>query len=445
MGLGKTVEAIAVMLALKEAGLLGDGALVVAPASLLVNWERELARFAPTLAVVRYHGLGRSVNGTADVFLTTYQTSARDGEALSSRRFSLLLLDEAHTIKNAKARQTQASKSISSAYRLALSGTPVENNLEELRSIFDFVLPGYLGSAKDFAGRFRVPIEVERNAEASSRLKAITAPFLLRRLKSDRSIIADLPDKVVADEYSNLTTAQAALYEGVVRQGLEEAERAEREGMGALARGAIVLKLLTSLKQVCDHPALYDRESPRDAVLSGKCVLLLGLLEQVLERREKVLVFSQYVGALELLAETIRDNLGEEPLLFHGGMGTSARSSAVDEFQGSDSRRIFLVSLKAGGVGLNLTAASRVVHYDLWYNPAVENQATDRAFRIGQTRNVFVHRFITAGTFEERIDAMLKSKRELADLTVASGETWIGKMPVDDLRRLFTRDRKEGS
>jgi superfamily II DNA or RNA helicase len=432
MGLGKTVQAIAVALGLEEMGLLSEGALVVAPAALLVNWERELARFAPSLVVRRYHGPGRTLHRGPSVSLTTYQTAVRDAEKLRERPFSLLVVDEAHLMKNAETRQSRAVKSLTALRRLALSGTPVENRLEDLRSLMDFAIPGYLGGPAEFKRAYRVPIELERDAEKAERLKAVTAPFLLRRLKTDRAIVSELPDKIVANEYATLTAGQAALYESVVRKGLGEA--AEAEG---LERGALILRLLTSLKQVCDHPRVYDKESPAMVSQSGKCQLLVALLEEILGRREKVLVFSQYVEAIELLRTVIETELGEEPLLYHGGMRASSRSDSVDSFQGDAARRVMLVSLKTGGLGLNLTAASRVIHFDLWYNPAVENQATDRAFRIGQTRNVFVHRFITTGTFEEKIDAMISSKRELADMTVATGEKWISRMGNEELRSLF--------
>jgi superfamily II DNA or RNA helicase len=433
MGLGKTIEAIAVMLGLEEEGRLDDGVLVVAPAALLTNWERELARFAPGLSVSRYHGAGRRLDGASKVRLSTYQTVARDARKLAERPFSLLLVDEAHLLKNAAAKQTEAVKSLGAAHRLALSGTPVENRLEDLRSLFDFAVPGYLGASADFRREWRIPIEVGRDAEKAERLRRVTGPFLLRRLKTDRSIIEDLPEKVEIDEYAKLSGEQAALYESVVQKGLEDAAAADSQAN----RRALVLKLITSLKEVCDHPRVYDKESPPEAALSGKCGLLLSLLEEILEGREKVIVFSQYVETLRLLASVIGKELSEEALLYHGGMSKRERDLAVDRFQNEASARVFLVSLKAGGLGLNLTAASRVIHYDLWFNPAVESQATDRAFRIGQRRNVFVHRFITEGTFEEKIDAMLKSKRELADMSVASGESWLSRMSDAELKEIF--------
>jgi superfamily II DNA or RNA helicase len=435
MGLGKTIQSIMVLLRLKEEGLLGEGCLIVAPAALLENWERELGRFAPSLRVCRYHGSRRSLEGEGEVFLTTYQTAVRDGEKLMDRPFSILIADEAHLMKNAETRGSRTLKQLRSKYRLALSGTPVENRLEDMRSLFDFILPGYLGTQAEFKDAFRTPIEVLRQRDKAEALRRITAPFLLRRLKTDKAVIADLPDKVSINEYAVLEKGQAALYESIVAETLEKSEKLE----DPRDRRALVLNLLTSLKQVCDHPRVYDKESPPLSSLSGKTRLLLTLLQEILANREKVLVFSQYVETLACLEAVIREELAEAALVYHGGLAQKTRSAVIDAFQTESASRILLVSLKAGGLGLNLTAASRVIHYDLWYNPAVENQATDRAFRIGQTRTVFVHRFITRNSFEERIDAMLTSKQELADMTVSSGESWLARMSHEELKALFDR------
>jgi superfamily II DNA or RNA helicase len=433
MGLGKTVQAVAVLLRLKADGFLGEKALVVVPAALLENWERELARFAPALKVSRYHGPGRVLDPGADVFLTTYQTASRDREKLILRQFSILIADEAHLMKNAATAGAKTLKELRSGCRLALSGTPVENRLEDMRSLFDFVLPGYLGTPSQFKESYRVPIEVLRSAEKAESLRKITAPFLLRRLKTDKTVIADLPDKISVNEYAGLEKDQLALYETVVSGALKRSEKVEdpRE------RSALVLKLLTSLKQICDHPRVFDKESPAVSKLSGKAALLLTLLREIIDNREKVLIFSQYVETLHCLETIINNEMGEAPLVYHGGMAQKQRGGAIDSFRDDPSRRILLISLKAGGLGLNLTSASRVIHYDLWYNPAVENQATDRAFRIGQKRNVFVHRFITKNSFEEKIDHMLTAKQELADMSVSSGESWLSRMSHQELRELF--------
>ncbi|MDR1301162.1 MAG: DEAD/DEAH box helicase family protein [Treponema sp.] len=434
MGLGKTIQSITALLWLKEEGLLGNHSLIIAPAALLENWEQELSRFAPALSVSRYHGTKRNLADEHDVFLTTYQTAVRDSTKLQEHPFSLLIVDEAHLMKNADTRGAKTVKQLKSQYRLALSGTPVENRLEDMRSLFDFILPGYLGTASQFRDEYRFPIEVMRQKEKAEVLKKITAPFLLRRLKTDKNIIADLPEKITSNEYAVLEKEQAALYESIVTETMKKSEAMEEEPQ---SRAALVLGLLTALKQVCDHPRVYDKESPALSQYSGKAQLLLTLVESILANREKVLIFSQYVEALHCLEAIIRNELGEMTWMYHGGMAQKKRSQVIDRFQTDPSARILLVSLKAGGLGLNLTAASRVIHYDLWYNPAVENQATDRVFRIGQTRNVFVHRFITKGSFEEKIDAMLKSKRELADMTVSTGESWITRMSHEELKSLF--------
>ncbi len=437
MGLGKTVQAIAVTLKLKQEKRLKRGALVVVPASLMTNWRRELERFAPSLKVKDYYGPRRSMDAQADLHLSTYETVLRDEEKLSAQKFSLLVLDEAHGLKNAASKRAQALRSIKSDARLALSGTPVENRLEDLRAVMDLVLPGYLGDAASFRRTWRVPIELHRDLQAAEALKRATAPFLLRRLKTDPGIASDLPEKVIIDEYAKLSKAQAALYESVLTE-LTNPKTHDLED--PRTRGALVLKLLTALKQVCNHPRAYDGQTSLEVDKSGKARLLMDLLRGILEGGEKVLVFSQYVETLDLLRELIATELGEACLCLHGGLRSTERSRAVDRFQNDGSQRIFLISLKAGGVGLNLTAASRVIHYDLWFNPAVENQATDRAFRIGQARKVFVHRLISAGTFEEKIDALIKSKRELADLSVAQGESWLSDLQAGDIRQLFKRD-----
>ncbi|MDR0444127.1 MAG: DEAD/DEAH box helicase [Treponema sp.] len=434
MGLGKTIQSIAVLLRLKKEGLLGGGCLVVAPAALLNNWEKELSRFAPSLDVSRYHGYNRRLDRKRDVFLTTYQTAVRDAEKLKKETFSLLLVDEAHLMKNAETRVSRTVKQLRSKYRLALSGTPVENRLEDFRSLFDFILPGYLGNPADFKEQYRIPIEVMRNREKAESLRKITSPFLLRRLKTDKKIIKDLPEKIVANEYAVLEKEQAALYESVVSESIRKSEKTD-----AKERSALILSMLTSLKQICDHPRVFDKESPAVSQLSGKTQLLLTLLEEILANREKTLIFSQYVETLDCLQRIIKAELGEAALVYHGGLGQNARSETINRFQSDPAARILLVSLRAGGLGLNLTAASRVIHYDLWYNPAVENQATDRAFRIGQKRTVFVHRFITKNSFEEKIDAMIASKRELAEMTVNSGESWLARMSHDELKALFER------
>lgn len=433
MGLGKTLQVITLILKLKEQGFTHDGILIAAPASLLPNWEHEIKKFAPDLTCTLLHGQGRRFSAKSDIHITTYQTLQRDAEKLSKKRFDCLIIDEAQAIKNTQTKNAQALRLLQADARIAMTGTPVENSLEDMRALFDFLIPGYLGSAENFRKKWRLPIELHGDTETAEAFQKITAPFLLRRLKTDPAVISDLPEKVITPQYCRLTPAQTALYESLIQTQLKSVLKAE----DGLQRSALVLKLLTALKQVCNHPHVYDGSFAPDLALSGKTVALMQLLEEILDAGEKTLIFSQYTQTLFLLQKLIAEQLGDEPLVLHGQMPLAARKSAVESFQTDPSRRIFLISLKAGGTGLNLTAASRVIHFDLWYNPAIEDQATDRAFRIGQQRTVFVSRFICAGTFEEKIDAMIQQKRTISRLSLRSGETWIGKMSNEELTNLF--------
>lgn len=434
MGLGKTLQVITLILKLKEQGLTHDGILITAPASLLSNWEHEIGKFAPSLSCKTFHGQGRRFSTGTDIHLTTYQTLQRDAKKLADRTFDCLIIDEAQAVKNAQTKNAQALRNIRANARIAMTGTPVENSLEDMRSLFDFIIPGYLGSADSFRKKWRLPIELHGNEETAEALQKITAPFLLRRLKTDPAVISDLPEKIVTPQYCRLTPLQIALYESLVQEQLDQVLKAE-DGM---QRNALVLKLLTALKQVCNHPHVYDSKNPPDLQLSEKTLTLMQLLEEILTAGEKVLIFSQYTRTLFLLQKLIKEHLGDASLLLHGKMPLSARKKAVEAFQHDPGSRIFLISLKAGGTGLNLTAASRVIHFDLWYNPAIEDQATDRAFRIGQHRTVFVSRFICAGTFEEKIDAMIQKKRMISGMSLRSGETWISKMSNEELSALFS-------
>ena len=437
MGLGKTIQTIALILALKERGQLIEGVLVIAPASLLTNWEREIAKFAPGLSSLSHYGAKRhSMARSVDVLLTTYETYVRDQKRLSAKNWDLAVLDEAHLIKNPGTKRSRAVKALKATRRIALTGTPVENNLMELWSLFDFIIPGFLGGAQVFSREFRGPIEVERSLERAAKLRRITSPFIMRRLKTDKAIAPDLPEKIVIDEYASLTSGQAALYEAVASESLARIEAAE-----GIERCGLVLGLILALKQVANHPRNWDKESPPASELSGKSRLLLSLLDSSMEAGERVLVFSQYVEMILIMKEMIARDLGVEPYLLHGRMSKAKRDEAVDRFQHEKGPGILLVSLKAGGLGLNLTAASRVIHYDLWFNPAVESQATDRAFRIGQSKDVFVHRLVTRGSLEERINSALATKRELADMAVGVGETWITELGNKELRELIRLER----
>ena len=433
MGLGKTLQVIALILKLKEQGFEHSGILIAAPASLLPNWEHELHTFAPSLRCTILHGQGRRFSAKSDIHITTYQTLQRDVKKLSEKTFDCLIIDEAQAVKNTQTKNAQALRLLQAVSRIAMTGTPVENSLEDMRALFDFIIPGYLGSAETFRKKWRIPIELHGDTETAESFQKITAPFLLRRLKTDPAVISDLPEKVITPQYCRLTPEQTALYESLVQTQLKNVLKAE-EG---IQRSALVLKLLTALKQVCNHPHVYDESFQTDTALSGKTAALMQLLGEILDAGEKTLIFSQYTQTLFLLRKLIQEQFGDEPLLLHGQMPLTARKAAVESFQTDPAQRIFLISLKAGGTGLNLTAATRVIHFDLWYNPAIEDQATDRAFRIGQHNTVFVSRFICAGTFEEKIDEMIQKKRHISQMTLSGGESWIGKMSNEELAELF--------
>jgi len=437
MGLGKTLQVIATLQRLKEDGALaGDQkALVVVPTTLLTNWSKEIARFAPGLRAHVYHGPGRSLKplAGADVLLTTYGVVRSEIAAFQKKDWVVAVIDEAQNIKNLETAQTKAVKKLKAPVRIAMTGTPVENRLSEYFSLFEFANHGYLGSLKEFTDEYAKPIELERNRAALDRFRRATAPFLLRRVKTDKSIINDLPDKIETDQFCTLTPEQAALYQNVVDESLRAIEK---EKDGDIKRQGLVLKMLTALKQVCNHPAHFLKKPAADPVHSGKTQLLLDLLTQILDNGEKTLIFTQYREMGELLVPLLRERFGLDAAFLHGGVSRKGRDVMVEDFQHNRSARVLLLSLKAGGTGLNLTAASNVIHYDLWWNPAVEAQATDRAFRIGQQRNVQVHRFITQGTFEEKINAMLQSKKELANLAVTAGEKWVGELSDGELREL---------
>jgi len=437
MGLGKTLQVIATLQRLKEDGALGgkQKALVVAPTTLLTNWSKEIARFAPGLGIHIYHGPGRRLEPLEEneILLTTYGVVRSEIAEFQKKKWVLAVIDEAQNIKNLETAQSKAVKKLNANVRIAMTGTPVENRLSEYYSLFDFANRGYLGTLKAFTAEYAKPIETERDQAALDRFRRVTAPFLLRRVKTDKSVISDLPDKIETDQFCTLTPEQAALYKGVVEESLQAIEQ---ETGGDIKRQGLVLKMLTALKQVCNHPAHFLKHPVAEPKLSGKTQLLLDLLAQILENGEKTLLFTQYREMGELLLPLLRKELGQDAAFLHGGVSRKGRDEMVEAFQHHHKQRILLLSLKAGGTGLNLTAASNVIHYDLWWNPAVEAQATDRAFRIGQQRNVQVHRFITQGTFEERINAMLQSKKELANLTVAAGEKWVGELSDGELRDL---------
>ncbi|MFP4091791.1 MAG: SNF2-related protein [Cyclobacteriaceae bacterium] len=434
MGLGKTLQVIATLLKFKEEGYLDKKkALVVVPTTLLTNWEKEISRFARNLQSFIYHGSKRKLPEDGfDILLTTYGIARSDQKELANQKWHTLVIDEAQNIKNPGTAQTKAIKKIKSDVRIAMSGTPVENRLSEYWSIMDFSNKGYLGPQKRFQKEVAYPIEVEQDQERLQHFQKATSPFILRRLKSDKSIISDLPEKVSTDEYCQLTKEQAALYQNVVDEVMQQME--QKEG---IERQGLVFKLIIALKQVCNHPVHYLKKGKTAPELSGKSSRLLELLETIYGNREKVLIFTQFREMGELLQQIIHDEFHTEALFLHGGCSRKQRDQMVEDFQNDPAVRTMILSLKAGGTGLNLTAASRVIHYDLWWNPAVEAQATDRAYRIGQKQQVFVHRLLTQATFEEKVNRMLQEKRELANMAVSRGEQWLGELPDKDLKELF--------
>ena len=433
MGLGKTIQVLTAILYLKENNLIDGNVLVIAPTGLLTNWQMEIENFTPTLTSHIYHGIDRKLpDEDTDIILTSYGIVRRDFDILKDLNIFLCVVDEAQNIKNPSTKQTKAIKELDAKHRMALSGTPIENRLSEYWSIFDFINKGYLYTLRIFNEMFIKPIENEHDEEVLESFKKITSPFILRRHKNDKNIIKDLPDKFVNDIYCNLTVKQAAMYEETLNVLLRDVEESE-----GIARKGIVLKLITSLKQICNHPAQYSNSKNMNIDESGKMEVLINILENILDNNEKVIIFSQYVKMGEILKKLIENKFGEEVLFFHGQLSRKKRDEMVDKFQNSAENSIMVLSLKAGGTGLNLTAAQNVIHYDLWWNPAVENQATDRAYRIGQKNNVMVYRFITRGTFEERINQILTEKIELAEMAIDSNESFITEMSNEDLTEML--------
>jgi SNF2 family DNA or RNA helicase len=437
MGLGKTIQIITLLLKWQHEKKIDDApVLIIVPTTLLTNWVKECNKFAPELKTWVYHGQNRKLpQEKVAVVLTSYGLIRSDINKFSSLTWSAVILDEAQNIKTATTAQTKAVKQLKSPVKIALTGTPVENRLSEYFSIFEFINFGYLGSQKQFNEEFAKPIELERNQRVVERFRKITGPFIRRRLKTDKTIITDLPEKISTDEFCQLTKQQTALYQSLVDQTMNILENSE-----GIERLGLVFKLMTGLKQICNHPAQYLKQSIAKTQDSGKTQLLLDLLQSIYESQQKVLIFTQYTQMGELLVRIIRENLQDEPLFFHGGLLRNKRDALVTQFQEVPQIKTMILSLKAGGTGLNLTAASHVIHFDLWWNPAVEAQATDRAYRIGQLQRVNVHRFITTGTFEEKINDMIQAKKELADLTVTSGEKWIGELSNNELKELFKLD-----
>jgi SNF2 family DNA or RNA helicase len=442
MGLGKTIQLIALLLHEREGkrGKKPAPTLLISPMSVVGNWQREVERFAPSLKVMVHHGADRITGKNFvrdakkhDLVISTYALAHRDEETLSTVQWRHVVLDEAQNIKNPAAKQTQAIKKIKAEHRIALTGTPVENRLSELWSIMDFLNPGYLKSAEHFRTNFALPIEKYRNKERAEILRRIIQPFLLRRVKTDPTIIRDLPEKMEMKVYSNLTREQASLYEAVVAEMLDKIEVSK-----GIERKGLVLATLMKLKQICNHPALFLQDGSPLLGRSGKLTRLGEMLEEVLAEGEKALIFTQFAGMGVMLRQYLQEKLGCETLFLHGGTTKKQRDAMIQRFQNDHyGPPLFVLSLKAGGFGLNLTAANHVFHFDRWWNPAVENQATDRVFRIGQKKNVQVHKFVCIGTLEERIDQMLEQKKELAESIISTGEAWLTELSTDQLKEVF--------
>jgi SNF2 family DNA or RNA helicase len=453
MGLGKTIQWITYLLALKEHDQPLQPALLICPTSVLGNWQKELQRFAPSLKVHLHYGAQR-LRGDAfvaqaeavDLVLTSYTLAHLDESELKSIHWGCICLDEAQNIKNAYTKQAHAIRHFSGSHRIALTGTPIENRLTELWSIFDFLNPGYLGSLREFSQRFVTLIEKTKDPAAIAQVQRFIRPFLMRRLKKDPSIQLDLPDKIESKTFVSLTAEQASLYENFIQDMFSRLER-----LTPMERRGLILTALTKLKQVCNHPALLLKEHPPIVwkERSNKVDRLLDMVTELRQEGDHCLIFTQFVETGHLLKSILEKELGESVPFLYGGTPKTVRDSMIAHFQDEtlppqERCGIFLLSLKAGGIGLNLTAANHVFHFDRWWNPAVENQATDRAFRIGQTRQVQVHKFVTLGTLEERIDEMIERKQSLSQQIVGGGEGWITELSTDDLRELFVL-RKEWS
>ncbi len=433
MGLGKTIQVITLLLEYKKEKKKFKPSLVICPTTLIGNWEKECQKFAPDLNLNIYHGQERElITKNIDLLITSYGILRRDAEKFRKKEWNFLIIDEAQNIKNSETAQTKAVKSIKASNYIAMTGTPVENKLTELWNIFDFINKGYMGSLTQFKNELASPIEKYKDKETIEKLKKATSPFILRRLKTDKTIISDLPDKIAFDEYCYLTKEQAAIYQNIVDDIMEQVENSD-----GIERKGLIFKLITSLKQICNHPVHFSKKGEIESEPSGKAQKLVSILENIIDNKEKALIFTQYKEMGDILQKIIKKELKQNVVFFHGALTRKKRDEMINLFQTDKKTKIMIISLKAGGTGLNLTEASNVIHYDLWWNPAVENQATDRAYRIGQEKNVIVHRLITLGTFEEKIDEIIKSKKELADLTVSTGESWITEMSNKDLRDLF--------
>jgi SNF2 family DNA or RNA helicase len=446
MGLGKTVQMIAYLLYVKEQEKEQQPFLLICPTSVLGNWQKELAKFAPSLNIYVHYGTNRAKEETflstamqADVVITSYSLAHLDFHELSQIQWGAICLDEAQNIKNAHTKQAKAIRKLEGAHKVALTGTPLENRLSELWSIFDFMNPGYLGSLTKFQRRFVTPIEKERDQEKVAELQKLIRPFLLRRTKTDEAVALNLPDKLEQKEYCPLTTEQASLYEELVQDTLSRLET-----LTGFERRGLILQMLNRLKQLCNHPALYLKESEPNNIVerSYKLEKLLQLVGQIQANGESCLIFTQYLQMGEMIQQLLESTFKESVLFLNGRTSKTERDRMIEQFQAGEFR-IFILSIKAGGTGLNLTAANHVIHFDRWWNPAVENQATDRAYRIGQKKLVHVHKLITLGTLEEKIDEMIERKQSLNEQIIQS-DSWMTELSNEELRELLAIPNKSG-
>ncbi|WP_406532958.1 DEAD/DEAH box helicase [Methanobrevibacter sp.] len=435
MGLGKTIQILSAILYFKEHNQFdSESTLIIVPPTLISNWENEIKKFTPELTYHIYHGSNRTFPlEEYDIILTSYGVVRLDLDMFLDKTWLLCVIDEAQNIKNPNTEQTKAIKSVNASTKIALTGTPIENRLMDYWSIFDFVNKGYLSTKDDFKRNYVMPIEKLEDPEVLENLKTIAKPFVMRRLKTDDDIKKELPDKLVNDIYCTLTKKQIRLYNAILEEIFFDIENSK-----GIQRKGIILKILTALKQTCNHPAQFLAIKNPKISESGKMELLVDILENILDMDEKVIIFTQYVEMGKLIQQLISKKFKTDVLFLHGSQTLKEKTEIIDAFQEDPNYKIFVATLKTGGTGLNLTAASNVIHYDLWWNPAVENQATDRVHRIGQKKDVMVYRFITKGTLEEAIDAISKRKIDLAGKAISNDETFITEMSNEELKKILS-------
>ena len=435
MGLGKTIQVLSAILYFKEKNQFDNQpTLIIVPPTLISNWENEIRKFTPELTYYIYHGSNRTFPlEEYDIILTSYGVVRLDLDMFSDKDWLLCVIDEAQNIKNPNTEQTKAIKSVNARTKVALTGTPIENRLMDYWSIFDFVNKGYLSTKDDFKRQYVVPIEKLEDEEVLENLKTIAKPFVLRRLKTDDDIKKELPEKFVNDIYCSLSKKQIKLYNAILEEIFFDIENSK-----GIQRKGIILKILTALKQTCNHPAQFLDIKKPTIKESGKMELLADILENILDADEKVIIFTQYVEMGKIIQKLISKKFKQDVLFLHGSQTLKEKTEVIDTFQEDEDYKILVATLKTGGTGLNLTAARNVIHYDLWWNPAVENQATDRVHRIGQDKDVMVYRFITKGTLEEAIDAISKRKVDLAGKAISNDETFITEMSDEELKNILT-------